>query len=84
MLKIALLLVKNVFCDVKKVISELVSQITAKPTALRSATSLKETLAQMFSCEFVKSLRTPFFTEHLGATASDVKIVIKEIKQYLL
>ena len=61
MLKIALLIVKNVFCDVKKVISELVSQITAKPTALRSATSLKETLAQMFSCEFCKIPENTFF-----------------------
>ena len=25
----------------------------------------KETLAQVFSCEFYKSLRTPFLTEHL-------------------
>ena len=24
-----------------------------------------ETLAQVFSCEFAKFLRTPFFTEHL-------------------
>ena len=27
--------------------------------------TLKETLAQVFSCEFAKFLRTPFFTEHL-------------------
>ena len=25
----------------------------------------KESLAQVFSCEFAKFLRTPFFTEHL-------------------
>ena len=30
----------------------------------------KETLAQVFSCEFTKFLRIPFFTEHLRATAS--------------
>ena len=61
MLKIALLLVKNVFFNVKKCISQLVSQITAKPTALRPATSLKQTLAQVFSCEFCKISKNTFF-----------------------
>ena len=34
------------------------------------ATLLKKTLVQVFPVNFVKFLRTPFFTEHLRATAS--------------
>ena len=30
----------------------------------------KETLPQVFSCEFCKSSKNTFFTEHLWATAS--------------
>ena len=30
----------------------------------------KETLAQVFSCEFFKIYKNTFFTEHLWATAS--------------
>ena len=36
-----------------------------KFAGLRPATIEKETLAQVFSCEFSKFLRTLFFTEHL-------------------
>ena len=42
---------------------------------LRPATLLKETLAQVFSCEFCEISKNTFFTEHLWATAS-VKINI--------
>ena len=31
----------------------------------------KETLVQVFSCEFCESSRTPFFTEHRKAAASE-------------
>ena len=31
----------------------------------------KETLAQLFSCEFYEISKNTFFTEHLWATASD-------------
>ena len=31
----------------------------------------KETLAQMFSCEFCEISKNTFFTEHLLATASE-------------
>ena len=31
----------------------------------------KETLAQMFSCEFCEISKSTFFTEHLLATASE-------------
>ena len=32
----------------------------------------KETLAQLFSCEFCQISKSTFFTEHLKATASDM------------
>ena len=32
----------------------------------------KETLAQVFSCEFCEISKNTFFTEHLLATASDL------------
>ena len=71
MLKITLSLVKNVFFDVKKCISELVSQIAAKPTTPQTCNFVKnETLAQVFSCEFCEISKNTFFTEHLRATAS--------------
>ena len=42
-----------------------------KVAGLRTATSLKkETLAQVFSCEFCEISKCTFFTEHLSATAS--------------
>ena len=34
----------------------------------------KETLAQVFSCEFCQISRITFFTEHLWMTASDLLI----------
>ena len=37
---------------------------------LRAATLLKETLTQVFSCEFCEISKNNFFTEHLRATAS--------------
>ena len=36
----------------------------------------KETLAQVFSCEFCKSSKNIFFTEHLWATASEWSVHI--------
>ena len=42
-----------------------------KVAGLRSAILLKkETLVQMFSCEFCELSRNTFFTEHLWTTAS--------------
>ena len=40
-----------------------------KVAGLRSATLLKKTLTQVFSCEFCKIFRNTFFTEHLWTTA---------------
>ena len=33
----------------------------------------KETLAQVFSCEFCETSKNTFFTEHLWTTASEMK-----------
>ena len=58
-------------CSVKKVFLE-ISQNSQENTCARvsfliklPAPPEKETLAQVFSCEFCEILRTPFFTEHL-------------------
>ena len=45
----------------------------------------KETLAQVFSCEFSKVSENTFFTEHLLATASDpVNVIYKFQSPYTL
>ena len=43
-----------------------------KVAGLRTATLLKESLAQMFSCEFCEISKNTFFTEYLRATASNI------------
>ena len=48
-----------------------------KVTGLRPATLLKkETLVQMFSCEFCEISKNIFFTEHLWETASGVPMIL--------
>ena len=37
----------------------------------------KETLAQVFSCEFCEASKNTFFTEHLWTTASVHKIILR-------
>ena len=41
-----------------------------RSTEKASAFIKKETLAQVFSCEFCKIFKNTFFTEHLRTTAS--------------
>ena len=52
------------------------------PVALQlclNHTSVKETLARVFSCEFCEVFKNRFFTEHLLATASEnILIFLKE------
>ena len=36
----------------------------------------KETLAQVFSCEFYKIFKNIFFTEQLRVTASDIRMQV--------
>ena len=43
-----------------------------KVAGLRTATLLKECLAQMFSCEFCEISKNTFFTEYLRTTASNI------------
>ena len=43
----------------------------------------KETLAQVFSCEFCKISKNTFFTEHLWATASVIAEVYLKSTQFL-
>ena len=57
---------RGVLC--KKVSLE-ISQ-NSQESGLRSATLLKEGLAQVFSCEFCEISRNIFFTEQLWTTAS--------------
>ena len=61
-------------CSVKKMFQE-ISQNSEENTGVRVSFFLNffyfnfikiETLAQLFSANFAKILRTPFFTEHLG------------------
>ena len=42
----------------------------------------KETLAQVFSCEFCQISKNSFFTEHLWATASKICLFINYIQVY--
>ena len=59
----------NFWCE--KCISDLVSQIAAKPTAPQACNFVKnEAVAQVFSCEFCEISKNTFLTEHLQATAS--------------
>ena len=39
----------------------------------------KETLAQVFSCEFCKIFKNTLITEHFWATASDAIIIFKKV-----
>ena len=42
----------------------------------------KETLAQVFSCEFCEIFKNTFFTEHLWTTASVNTIAVSKIKNF--
>ena len=44
---------------------------SSKVAGLGSATYLKETLVQVFSCEFSEIFKNTFFTKHLLAAVSD-------------
>ena len=59
-------------CPLKKVFLE-ISQNSQENTCARVSFYLnckKETLAQVFSCEFCEISKNTFFIEHLRATAS--------------
>ena len=54
----------------KKVFLEL-SQNSQENTCARASFSIKETLVQVFSCEFCKISKNSFLREHFRATASE-------------
>ena len=64
-------------CSVKNVFLERCSQISQEMSCIRDSILIKlhswgykkETLAQVFSCEFRKISKNTFFTEHLWMTA---------------
>ena len=79
-------------CSVKKVFLE-ISQNSQENTCVRDSFLnkvaglrpkacnfiKKETLAQVFSCEFCKISKSNFFTEHLWATTSNVYILTEKL-----
>ena len=54
--------------------SSKICKIHGKATVAESPFIRKETLAQVFSCEFCKISKNTFFTEHLRATASGLHV----------
>ena len=52
--------------------SKLTKETLEKRCEICSKLTIKETLAQVFSCEFCKISKNAFFTEHLWKTASDI------------
>ena len=59
-------------CSVKKVFLEIHRKTPVSPVSPAPACNFikKETLAQVFSCEFCKISKNIFFTEHLRKTTS--------------
>ena len=43
----------------------------------------KETLAQVFSCEFCEIFKNTLFTEHLWVTVSEIMLILSEQEDYL-
>ena len=66
-------------CSVKKMFSE-ISQNLQENTCARVFFLVnfikKETLAQVFSCEFCEISKSTFFTEHLWTTASIISFMV--------
>ena len=56
--------------------------ITEAPTAGVLWEQSQETLAQMFSREFFEISKNVFFTEHLRATASDIKNMLHLVQTF--
>ena len=60
----------EVFYEKRKKVFLKISQISQENTCARVSFFIKETLAQMFSCEFCEISKNTFFTEHLWMTAA--------------
>ena len=79
-------------CSMKKVFLE-ISQNSQENTCARASFLIKlqaynfikkETLTQVFSCEFCKIFKNTYFTEHLWTTASKVFSLSKNINTLIL
>ena len=53
-----------------------------KVAGLRTASLLKKTLAQVFSCEFWEIFKNNYFEKHLRMVASDIFTILIEHKPY--
>ena len=62
-------------CSVKTVFLE-IGQNSQEDTCASLFFNKKETLAQVFSCEFIEISKNTFFTEHLWATASKFSLIL--------
>ena len=63
-------------CSVRKTVLRNFAKFTGKQAEVCNFIK-KETLAQLFSCEFCESSRNIFFTKHLCATASELFVKIQ-------
>ena len=62
----------EVFCK-KKVFLEILQNSQEKQRLFfNKVAGFRQTLVQVFSCEFCEISKKTFFTEHLSATASDI------------
>ena len=62
-------------CSVKKGVLRNFAKFTEKHLCQRLFFNKKETLAQVFSCEFREISKNTFFTEHLWTNASENNVV---------
>ena len=62
-------------CSMKKDVLRNFAKFTGKHLC-QSLFFKKETLAQVFSCEFCEISKNTFFTEHLWTTASDITSIL--------
>ena len=63
------------WCSINKV-SLNISQNVSRKTKSHEAFIKKETLAQVFFCEFCEISKNTFLTEHLRVTASDIRMQV--------
>ena len=75
-------------CSIKKVFLKILQNLQennrTRVTFLIKLQAKKETLAQVFSCEFCNIFKNTFFTEHLRTAASVTTIlVVVYLKQFL-
>ena len=70
-------------CSIKKDVLKNFTKFTGKVPESCNFIK-KETLAQMFSCEFCEIFKNTFFTEHLWTTASECFMKLGKANDYVL